>query len=165
VLGRFDGAFAWAEQLLPEAREASTPGATLCDYVLLRGVSAAALGGTLPGRRRRLRIARACLRRLRVWARRSPDCVLMVALLEAEVLRMRRRSSAALAQYQTAAAAAAAARFVHYAALAHERRASLLREGRRDMEAALALRDALACYTRWEAHAKAEELRERLGNS
>ena len=44
--------------------------------------------------------------------------------------------------------------FVQYAAVEHERRASLLQEMGRDWEARRAHGQALALYKRWEAHAK-----------
>jgi len=162
VLGRFDQAFAWAESLLPEARQVSTPGVHLADYVFLRGLSAAALAATSPGRLRRHRTARECWRQLGIWARHSPDCAVMRALLQAELSSS--RPEAAVAQYASAAHAAAAAGFVHYAALAHERRAAHLRRVRRKREAASALGRAVELYAPWEAHAKVQELENQLQN-
>jgi len=160
LLGRFERASAWAEELLPAAREVGTPGVSVADYLLLRGMSAAAIGRRRPDLSRRLKIARTCLRQLKVWARHAPDCKHMCALLEAELLRLRVRPTRALPKYVAAADAAVRRGFVQYAALAHERRASLLRDIRRDRDAEQALKCSLALYTRWQAHAKTQSLKQ-----
>jgi len=162
ILGCFDRAFAWAEKLFPAMEEVGTPGVTISDYLLLRGLSAAASTGRHPGRSGRLRMVRACLRQLRVWARHSPDCRPMCALLDAELMRLRRRSASALARYEEAASAAARGGLLQYAALAYERRAALLHELRRDWQAKGDLRLALGIYERWGAQAKAQEISEGL---
>jgi len=162
LLGRFDCAFEWSEELFPAMQEVGTPGVTISDYLLLRGLSAAAIGQRHPSRSRRARVARACLRQLRVWARHSPDCRPMCILLEAELMHLRQRPTSALARYQEAASAATRGGFVQYAALAHERRAALLHELQRDWDAKGALRLALESYDRWGAQAKVQEISEYL---
>jgi len=99
VLGRAERAFAVAERIQPYADGVSTPGATLADYVFLRGLAAASLGRSGAEGRRRVRIVRACARQLRVWAKHSPDCVPMSKLVLAELARLRRRVQPALSLY------------------------------------------------------------------
>jgi len=162
LLGQFDRAFAWAEKMLPAVRDVSTPGVTITDYVLLRGLSAAAIGRMGRDRSQRVRITRACLRQLRVWARHAPDCTHMCMLLEAEILRLRRRPAGALPRYEAAATAAIRGGFLQYTALAHERRASLLHGLRREWHAMRALRVAVELYGQWGGHAKAREIEAHL---
>jgi hypothetical protein len=115
-------------------------------------------------RRRYASELRACLKRLRRWARDGPDFVHMVSVLEAEQARVRGRSELARRHYQAAAERAMAQEFRHHAALAHERRALLLHELRREIEADGALAQAAALYEQWGASGKLPKLRALKGS-
>jgi hypothetical protein len=112
--------------------------------------------GLARGRQRRLVCG--VLRRLRRWARSGPDFAHMAEILHAEQARWQGRIPLARSLYQSAAQRAARQEFIHHAALAHERHASMLSELRRETEAAQTLEQAVACYTEWGAHAKVASL-------
>jgi hypothetical protein len=86
----------------------------------------------------------------------------MVLALEAEQTRLRGRLPLALAHYSAAAERAAQQGYTHHVALLHERRGRLLQSARRDVEAAGALRQALAHYRAWGAEAKVRMLSEEI---
>jgi hypothetical protein len=98
------------------------------------------------------------LRRLRRWAKHGPDFVHMASFLEAELARLAGDESRARALYDAAAQRALEQRFVHHAALAHERRASMLVGLRRETEASASLARAVALYREWGAEPKAQQL-------
>ena len=86
----------------------------------------------------------------------------MATLLEAEHARLRGRHGVARSAFERAAHGAREQQFPHHAALAHERRASLLQALRRETEASTALREATALYGEWGATAKVPLLEQRL---
>ena len=146
VLGRFADAW-WASELVrPIIFERVATAAHLADYMLFRGLAAALL-------RHRIAAAR-CERYLRRWARHGPDFAPMVLLLQAERAHAAGRHTRALDLYARAADAAQTQRHVHHAALAHERRAALLRSFGRESEARSALDASAALYVAWGAEAK-----------
>ena len=153
LLGRFEQADAHAEALGAQADAVGSPGVHLCDFTFYRGLTAAVRG--------RRRSARACLGRLRAWARNGPGFAHMAELIEAELERARGRSTRALELYARAARGAAAQSFVQHAALAHERRAELFAATAQPLEAARALREATQLYALWEAHTRVRELKAR----
>ena len=95
---------------------------------------------------------------MRRWADSGPDFVHMQTALEAERSRLSGRFEAARKLYQRAAARAREQRFPSHAALIHERHARLLLALRRDSEAELAMREAVALYREWGALPKADAL-------
>ncbi len=152
VLGRFADAWWAAELVRPIIFERVATAAHLPDYMLFRGVAAAAQSPR-PSLRLRLAAAR-CQRYLRRWARHGPDFTHMATLLHAERTRAAGRDSRALDLYARAAAGAEAQHHVHHAAFAHERRGALLRSLGREPEACAALHAAHASYRAWGAAAK-----------
>jgi hypothetical protein len=160
VHGRHDLAFQQAEALGAGIFQAM-PFVHVADHVFYRGLAAAVLAtdARFGERRRYRRELRASLRRLRTWARGGPDFVHMVSILEAERARLQGRSSRAREHYLRAAERATAQDFLHHAALAHERRASLLGGVRREVEAEKALAQAATLYEQWGALPKADSLR------
>jgi hypothetical protein len=82
----------------------------------------------------------------------------MAGLLDAERARLRGDHARARSLYEQAAQRARRQDFIHHAALAHERRASMLTRLRRDTEAAQAVRATIALYQEWGARAKVAEL-------
>jgi hypothetical protein len=135
-----------------------SPWAHNADYTFYRGMAAAALAtGRLPWTRTR-RIVRRALRELKQLATHGPDFVHMAEILEAEHARLAGDASRARRLYQSGAQNALRQQFVHHAALAHERHASMLRGLRRDTEAVLVLKQAISAYSEWGARAKARAL-------
>jgi ATP/maltotriose-dependent transcriptional regulator MalT len=135
----------------------------VADFTFYRGLAAAALAAELP-RRRGARYRRAvgrCRKLLRRWARNGPDFAHMATLLEAELARLRGRPGVARSAFERAARQAREHQFLHHAALAHERRASLLTALRRETEASSALEEAAALYAEWGASSKVAQLEQR----
>jgi hypothetical protein len=168
VRGRFDLAFAQSEAL-GERLFRVVPFVHIADHTFYRGIAAAALASAARGlaRRRHVRVLARSLRMLRRWERDGPDFAHMALLLQAERARLRADTVRARALYEQCAQRAQHQEFIHHAALAHERRAQMLLELRRETEAASALREAIALYRDWGALPKAEELvreRRRLGS-
>ncbi len=158
VYGRFDLAFAESEKLGDRLFRV-VPVGHVVDHTFNRGLAGADRGGA--GRHdagRYRRELRRALRKLRRWARHGPDFVHMAALLAAEHERLCGRSAGARALFEQAAQGARQQSFPHHAALACERRARMLAEQRREIEAASAFRDAIALYREWGAVPKADAL-------
>jgi tetratricopeptide (TPR) repeat protein len=155
VLGRHDLAFERSERD-SESLLLNAPWVHTVDHTFYRGLSAAVLAGTSSGKaRRRYRLAsKHCLRALERWARGGPDFAHMVTLLRAEHARLAGDRTKAQLLYEQAAQRARQQSFPHHAALAQERRASLLASARRQTEASAALREALALYREWGALGK-----------
>ena len=99
--------------------------------------------------------------RLRRWSRAGPDFVHMATFLEAERARLRGDLQRARLLYRDAAQRARTQEFPHHAALAHERLALTLEVERRERDAALGLREAIALHQIWGALPKADELEAR----
>jgi len=83
--------------------------------------------------------------------------------VRAECARLEGRTSKALSLYQDASKRAADREYIHHAALIQTRRAELLREIRRSMEARRVFEQAIALYREWGAVAVVQRL-ERLVN-
>jgi tetratricopeptide (TPR) repeat protein len=159
IMGDHDHAFEEAERVREPMFRVQI-GTHIADYVFLRGWAAAAVlrkstGIHLRSARRALRDS---LRTLRRWAHPGSDFVHMHQLLNAESMRLRGKSSPALAAYAKAAITAREHGHRHQAAMAHERRAELLRELRRDPEASASLRQAIELYEEWGAPVKVAAL-------
>ncbi len=162
VYGRYDLALAQSDTI-GERLFRVPPYVHIADHTFYRGLACAALaGGATLSRRRRLRTElRRCLRRMRGWAKHGPDFVHMAALLDAEVARLQGDVREARWRYERAAQRALEQRFPHHAALAHERRARMLLELRRETEASTALAHAIALYRDWGVEAKVLQLTEK----
>ena len=159
VFERHDLAFAQSEAI-GERLFRVVPFVHVADHTFYRGLAAAALAADAPRRpasRHRRALVR-CRKLLRRWARNGPDFVHMARLLEAEQARLRGRHDLARRTFEQAAREALDQQFVHHAALAHERRASLLLALRRETEAGAALQEAAALYRQWGATARAAQL-------
>jgi hypothetical protein len=159
VYGRHDLAFAQSEKL-GERLFRIAPFVHVADHCFYRGFAAAVLAGSARGepRRRYRRALRQSSSYLRHRAKSGPDFAHMALLLEAERARLRGQFARCRRLYQDAAQRAAQQEFPHHLALAHERHARLLWEQRRKTEAAAALKQAIAAYQRWGAHAKVAAL-------
>ncbi len=159
VYGHYDRALAQSD-LLGERLFRVVPFVHVPDHILYRGLAAAALAEDARGavQRRYRRVLHRAQRRLRGWARHGPDFVHMVSLLDAERARLRGDPARARRLYEQSAQRARRQDFIHHAAFAHERRASMLLKLRRDTEAAQAMRATSALYEEWGALAKAAEL-------
>ena len=159
VYGHHERALAQSD-LLGERLFRVVPFVHVPDHTFYRGLAAASLAEDARGavQRRYRRVLRRALGRLRAWARSGPDFVHMVGLLDAERARLRGDHARARSLYEQAAQRARRQDFIHHAALAHERRASMLTRLRRDTEAAQAVRATAALYEEWGAAAKATEL-------
>jgi hypothetical protein len=159
VYGHYERALAQSD-LLGERLFRVVPFGHVPDHTFYRGLAAAALAENARGalQRRYRRVLRRSLRLLRGWARAGPDFVHMVGLLDAERARLRGDFTRARSLYEQAAQRARRQDFIHHAALAHERRASMLTKLRRDTEAAQAVRATAALYQEWGAVGKVAEL-------
>ncbi len=159
VLGRHDLAFAESERV-GEVLFRISPFAHVGDHTFYRGVAAAQLATRAQGaqRRRYVRALRTSLGRLNGWARGGPDFEHMAVILEAELARLRERGTAAVDLYERGAQRALRQEFVHHAALAHELRAGLLAQERRDTAADAARVQAARLYQQWGAAAKVTAL-------
>ncbi len=133
----------------------------ITEYLLYRGLAAAVLShrGGIQARTRFRHHARSCERRLSVVAKHGPDFVHMVRMLRAERGWALGRGNQALEEYAQAAEAAEKIGYIHHAAIAHERRAHILREGNLSSNFHEALQYARESYHAWGALAKAESLR------
>ncbi len=162
VYGQHELAFRQSEQM-GERLFKVAPYVQIADHTFYRGLAAAALAGTERGmrRRRHARELRRSAKRLRLWARSGPDFVHMAIFLEAERACLRGDLQRARHLYRDAAQRARSQEFPHHAALANERLALSFEAERRERDAAVALRDAVALYQAWGALAKAEELNAR----
>jgi hypothetical protein len=163
VYGRHDLAFAQSEAL-GDRLVRLTPFVHIADHAFYRGLAGAALAGAegaWSGRRHRRALERS-LRSLRGWARHGPDFAHLMLFLEAERERLRGRVAWARSLYEHAAERAIQQEFAHHGALAHERRARMLLELRRETEACAALREAQALYMEWGALPKAEAITQEL---
>jgi hypothetical protein len=166
LLRRHEEAFLRCEELRGSIVRAGCSTPHVSEYFLFRGLIAGARFERAHGRARRAcRSALAeSLRRMRRWAQVCPvNFAHQVALLEAERTRSAGAAERALALYTDAARGAEAQRYRHHAALAHERRASLLWELGRSAEATEARLLAIAAYTSWGARAKVAQLEQRDG--
>ncbi len=134
------------------------PYAQVADHLLYRGIAAADLAARTRKRcyTRGLREASKLLLR---WATYGPDFSHMLLLLHAEEARLRGKLDRAHRLYEQAARGALGQEFVHHAALAKERCAGLLLEGRRAVEARRILTQALQLYESWGAQPKLQQLR------
>ena len=163
VYGRHALAFARSESVIGELFR-SSPFVHVADHLFYRGLAAAVLAGTSRGstRRRYARDLRRSLRYLQRRAEDGPDFVHMSMLLRAELARLRRDPARARICYEQAVQRARQQAFPHHAALAQERRASLLVGLRRESEAQAALEDAFTLYRDWGAEQKARLLKSGL---
>lgn len=121
-----------------------------------RGLAAAALAQA-SRRGRGWRHVRELRRSRRYLERRlegGSDFVHMAVLLQAETARLARDFTRARVVYEQASQRARQPGFPYHAALAHERRASMLVAIRRETEAADAMKEALALYGEWGADGK-----------
>jgi hypothetical protein len=164
VYRRHDLAFAQSEARLRDVFRVM-PFVHTADFMLYRGLAAAALATQAHGpvRRRRVRVLGQCLARMRRWAKAGPDFVHMEALLDAERARLRGAEERARSLYEQAAQRALAQEFTHHAALAYESRAQMLIERRRETEAAASRAQAANLYRDWGALPKAAQLRDMRG--
>ena len=136
-------------------------------FVFYHALTVAACAGQLEGeaQQRLLDTARGLLHKFRQWAER---CELNFGhrrdLIAAETLRVSGDGDAATA-FETAVAAAEERGWLHDIALAHELKAAYHR-GTGDAAAALRhAQRAAECYTRWGAHAKANDVRNWAGSA
>jgi hypothetical protein len=164
IYRRHDLAFAQSEARLRDVFRVM-PFVHTADFMLYRGLAAAALATRERGARRRdlVRALGECSTRMRGWAKEGPDFVHMAALLDAERARLRGDEERARSLFEQAAQRALAQEFTHHAALAYESRACLLIERRRETEAAASLAQASNLYRDWGALPKAHRLREMRG--
>ncbi len=159
VLGRYDLAFAQSQAVFQRLFRV-LPNVHIADHVLFRGLAAAELART-SGHLRGVRYVfalRACLSRMRRWARGGPDFLHMLMLLQAkraEAWGHTRRADLMLAR---AAERARKQNFPNHAALAHEARATLLRRQNRLVDSESALRDAIDAYEIWGVQWKVSQL-------
>jgi predicted ATPase/tRNA A-37 threonylcarbamoyl transferase component Bud32 len=167
VLGRADAAQQLFDRTQAHVVNQILGTALAADLWLLRGLIAGALARGAPARERRarLRILRQCVRHMRQFAKEGPDFAHMAALLAAERAALRGREAEAVALYRAAARGAERQRYIPHVALAHERRADLLRGARRYTQSAEATREAMHRYRVWGAEAKVAELARRHGVS
>ena len=155
VRGRFEQALRAVDVIGREQM-----GAFALDVSFYRGICAAAVhdrASLLAALRLRL-VLGSSLRKLEHWAKQNTEFEHMAKALRAERARVRKRHHMALAGYTQAAELAESKGFIHHAALLHERRASLLVELRRTLEALTELTRAIALYRGWGASTKAREL-------
>jgi predicted ATPase/serine/threonine protein kinase len=136
------------------------PYAHIADHLLYRGISCAVLASKAQGRTRRglCRDLKRCMRRLRRWAKNTPDVVHMQLHLEGEIAALQRDGGRARGLLERAAQRALEQGFLQNAALAHERRGRMFSETRRDTEAAASLAQAAGLYRTWGAELKAAAL-------
>jgi hypothetical protein len=155
VLGRHDLAFAESERVAPLLFR-NSPFVHVADHSFYSGIAAARLATRARGalRRRYMYALHRSLKRLRRWSRGGPDFEHMAQLLEAEAARLGGRSALASDLYERAAQRALRQEWIHHAALAHEHRARLLSDERRDTAAEAARAQALRLYRQWGAVAK-----------
>jgi predicted ATPase len=98
-------------------------------------------------------------KKLRAWCKKAPANVMSkLRFVEAERLRSSGRLDEAARSYEAAIDEARAQSYVHEAALAHERAASLWGERGFARLAGQHLRDAQSLYRQWGAHGSAERL-------
>ena len=161
VHGRYDLALEQSDAL-GDSLHRVVPFVHVADHTFYRGLACAALAETGSRRevRRLHRSLRDTLRRLQRWSKDGPDFRHMALLLQGERNRLRGDPKRARLLYEQSARRAKEQRYVHHAALAHERRAELLRSERRETEAAAALEEASALYADWGAPFKADRLLE-----
>jgi tetratricopeptide (TPR) repeat protein len=159
VYGRHAAVFERSERVIGLLFRVS-PFVHVADHLLYRGLAAAALASSARGWTRwsYARSLRRSLRYLRRRAQDGPDFVHMASFLEAELARLRKDATRARACYEQAVQRARQQAFPHHAALAQERRASLLQSLRRESEAQTALEDAIAIYREWGAEHKVKLL-------
>jgi hypothetical protein len=165
LIGCYEEAFGTSERIASWICDVGATSSQVVDFTFFRSVIAAERAQRSRGlvRRRHVRVLRRGLRRLRIWARYSPDFVHMTPALQAERARLRRRPQQALTFYARSIARATQQSYRHHAAFLHERRAQLLLELNRSTEAAAALRQAIALYEEWGAAGKAQTLRHGFG--
>jgi len=159
VFSRFEDALRISEPVRELVFDVhSTP--HVADYTFYRGLAAGVVAQRASGapRRRLRRVLWGSIRQLEVWARHGPDFVHMALLLRAESQALRGRDTQALHDYRMAATRAAQVEYPHHAALAHERRATLLLTQRRQTAADAERVSAHARYQDWGAIAKLEQL-------
>ncbi len=156
VYGRPDLAWQQSEVVIDELFE-KVPYAQVTYFILYRAIAAASLAGNGKNRaaRRELDLA---IKRMTRWASGGPDFLHMLQFLRAERARLTRDVTRARRLYEQCAREAIAREFIHHAALAKERHASLLLEVRRATDARDALRQALQLYERWGAAPKVVQL-------
>jgi GAF domain-containing protein/tRNA A-37 threonylcarbamoyl transferase component Bud32/HPt (histidine-containing phosphotransfer) domain-containing protein/two-component sensor histidine kinase len=132
---------------------------TVAEHHFLHALLAAALLEKDRKSREARRAFERCLRKIRLLARKAPRPNLhRLHLLEAEAFRLRGERTKALVHYGKAAAYAARGDYLHLAALAHERRATLLSAMGLEDEADLFMLQAIEGFRAWGAKAKVERL-------
>jgi predicted ATPase len=166
MLRHYDDAFMRCEEVRESILRAGSSTPHVSEYFLFRGLIAAArFERVRAGARRGCRTALAeSLRLMRRWAQACPaNFAHLVLLLEAERARTGGARGRAIELYADAARGAEAQRYRQHAALAHERRATLLWELGRGAEASDARALAIAAYSSWGARAKVAQLEQRDG--
>jgi hypothetical protein len=162
VLGRFDELLQHAEGFtrVPAGHSHRLDG------LFFLGVAATARIPELRGASRHaaLRLLRFAERGLRPRAGQGPDFAHMELGLRALRSTLRGPGREPLALLAGAAQGAERQRYVHHAALLHERRAELLLAAGRHTEGRYALQLALGHYERWGAGFKVDRLRERIAS-
>lgn len=114
-------------------------------------------------RRRRIRVAKRCLRNLLALAQHSDQTVASkVLLLEAEIGVFSGNFHQALETYELASSKAYELQLWNDAGLTHERAAHALRARGRDDESLQHLKKARAAYEKWGAHAKVAQIGEQI---
>lgn len=136
---------------------------SLADQVLFHGLASAALWGESPEgeAEHHIEVIHGCLERLQKWASECPDnfqCRYL--LLAAETARITQNFEKALDYFDEAIAAARQQEFTQIEALANERAGRFLFARGKARLAQVYLRDACFHYGRWDAMAKANQLRE-----
>jgi predicted ATPase len=158
VFGRWEDLWRLSQQLGVELYR-QAPYAHVADHLLYRGIAAAALATKRTDARKYRRALADAARQVARWAKMGPDFGHMEMLLRAELTRLAGQFAGAARLYEQAARRAVAQQFPHHAAIALERRAAMLSEHRRDVEAARVTADALALYASWGASPKVALLR------
>ncbi len=163
VYGRPDLAWTESQKIMPELFR-KAPYVQVLHVLFYRAIA----GASLDFKRSRLGARRQLKRTIRWIDRRAysgPDFPHMVVFLRAECARLAGRREQAHRFYEQAARGALEQDYLHHAALAKERRASLLLDARRITESRDVLHQALQFYERWGATPKANLLREELSRA
>ena len=103
-----------------------------------------------------------CLRKLKRWATHAPENYLhKCALIEAELAKQDRKFLVALEQYDCSIANAKKNKYLQEEALANELAAKFYVSWGKEKLAAVYMQEAYACYKRWGAKAKTDDLEQR----
>ena len=100
---------------------------------------------------------------MRSWAEKgNPNCVHLVAILDAEVARQGGRANEAINAYETSMTLASQQQMIHEQALVCERYADLLFSIGRQKEGRSRLEESIQLYRKWGAEARVNALEEKL---